>query len=178
MAKEANWGERGDFRKVTVTLPPDVYDSLVQESARRKSAGDANHLLSAIAREWFAHRQPLLPIERTELAIYRAADLCGRGEWWHFDNLHSLGQKVGETADKILVGLLLDLASRGWVLLTKWSQDAGHYLPVERWQDDNRFFYEGANIRLQVTIPGRRRKEALEAKETPPTEPNGTVNPH
>jgi len=165
MAKDASWGERGDFRKVTVTLPPDVYDSLVQESARRKSSGDANHLLSAIAREWFAHRQPLLPIEKTELGIYRAADLRGRGEMWHFNTIHTLGQQVGEMTDSILVGLLLDLAARGWVLLDKWSQDSGQYLPVERWADTGKFFYEGANIRLQVTIPGRRRKEALEAKE-------------
>jgi hypothetical protein len=43
----------------------------------------------------------------------------------------------------------------------KWSRDAGEYLPFDRWQDISRFFYEGANIRLQVTIPGRRRKEAL-----------------
>jgi hypothetical protein len=165
MAKDTNWGERGDFRKVTVTLPPDVYDTLVQESARRKSSGDANHLLSAIAREWFAHRQPLLPIERTELAIYRGADLRGRGETWNFSSIHSLGQEVGELTDRILVDLLLDLVARGWVRLDKWSQDAGQYLPVERWPDSSKFFYEGANVRLQMTIPGRRRKEALEAKE-------------
>ena len=66
MEKQVPWGERGDFRKVTVTLPPDVYDALVHESARRKSAGDPNHLLSAIAREWFAQR----------LALLRRADSC------------------------------------------------------------------------------------------------------
>ena len=61
MEKQVPWGERGDFRKVTVTLPPDVYDALVHESARRKSAGDPNHLLSAIAREWFAQRLEMRP---------------------------------------------------------------------------------------------------------------------
>lgn len=44
-------GERGDFRKVTVTLPPDVFGLLVQESARRKIAGEPNHLLASIIRE-------------------------------------------------------------------------------------------------------------------------------
>lgn len=44
-------GERGDFRKVTVTLPPAAYERLVQESAKRKIAGNVNHALSAIVRE-------------------------------------------------------------------------------------------------------------------------------
>jgi hypothetical protein len=44
-------GEKGDFRKISVTLPPVAYEKLVQESARRKIAGEPNHLLSAIIRE-------------------------------------------------------------------------------------------------------------------------------
>ena len=44
-------GEKGDFRKLSVTLPPEVYERLVQESARRKIAGEANQLLSALVRE-------------------------------------------------------------------------------------------------------------------------------
>ena len=44
-------GERGDFRKITVTLPPEVYVKLVHESSRRKIAGEKDHLLSAIVRE-------------------------------------------------------------------------------------------------------------------------------
>ena len=44
-------GEKGDFRKLSVTLPPEVYEKLVQESARRKIAGEANQLLSALVRE-------------------------------------------------------------------------------------------------------------------------------
>jgi hypothetical protein len=44
-------GEKGDFRKLTITLPPEGYELLVQESARRKIAKDRNHLLSSIIRE-------------------------------------------------------------------------------------------------------------------------------
>jgi hypothetical protein len=44
-------GEKGDFRKLSVTLPPEVYQRLVQESARRKIAGEANQLLSGLVRE-------------------------------------------------------------------------------------------------------------------------------
>ena len=45
------YGERGAFRKLTVTVPPDVYERLVRESARRKIAGEPNQLLSALLRE-------------------------------------------------------------------------------------------------------------------------------
>ena len=45
------YGEKGAFRKITVTLPPEVYERLVQESARRKIAGEPNQLLSAMLRE-------------------------------------------------------------------------------------------------------------------------------
>jgi transcriptional regulator of met regulon len=44
-------GEKGAFRKVTVTVPPDVYERLVRESARRKIAGEPNQMLSALLRE-------------------------------------------------------------------------------------------------------------------------------
>jgi hypothetical protein len=44
-------GERGEFRKVTVTLPPAVYEMLVAESFRRKMAREPNHLLASIVRE-------------------------------------------------------------------------------------------------------------------------------
>jgi hypothetical protein len=36
---------------LTVTVPPDVYERLVRESARRKIAGEPNQLLSALLRE-------------------------------------------------------------------------------------------------------------------------------
>jgi len=167
MVGEANWGERGDFRKVTVTLPPEVYDALVQESARRKTAGEANHLLSAIAREWFVHRQPLLPIEKTELKIYRAIDPVGncRGDWFWLQNTSTFQQLIGDVSDKILVDLLVDIAGRGWILLEKFSHDANRYHPFSHWQDASRFFYERGDVRMQLTIQGRRRKETLEVKE-------------
>lgn len=44
-------GDKGDFRKVTITLPQDAYERLVHESSRRKIAGESNHLLSALMRE-------------------------------------------------------------------------------------------------------------------------------
>ena len=158
-----DWGERGDFRKVTVTLPPDLYDALVRESALRKSAGDPNHLLSAIAREWFAQRQPLLPIEKTELNVYRAADM--QRPWFTLPTPYEFGQRVGDPNYQLLADLLVDLHRRGWLLLEKYSQEEARYAPFSRWNDTGTFFYQGATIRLQVTIPGCRRKEALEAKE-------------
>ncbi|HVW83130.1 MAG TPA: hypothetical protein VHB50_00535 [Bryobacteraceae bacterium] len=45
------YGEKGSFRKLTVTLPQDIYERLIRESARRKIAGEANQLLSALLRE-------------------------------------------------------------------------------------------------------------------------------
>jgi transcriptional regulator of met regulon len=44
-------GDKGDFRKVTVTLPPAVYEMLIQESFRRKMAREPNSLLASIVRE-------------------------------------------------------------------------------------------------------------------------------
>ena len=43
--------EKGAFRKVTVTLPQDIYERLIRESARRKIAGAPNQMLSALFRE-------------------------------------------------------------------------------------------------------------------------------
>lgn len=45
------YGEKGSFRKITVTLPPKTYEKLIQESARRKIAGEPNQLLSDLLRE-------------------------------------------------------------------------------------------------------------------------------
>jgi hypothetical protein len=39
------------FRKISVTLPPSAYERLIQESARRKIAGEPNQLISALLRE-------------------------------------------------------------------------------------------------------------------------------
>ena len=43
--------ERTVFRKLTVTVPQDIYERLIQESARRKIAGAPNQMLSALLRE-------------------------------------------------------------------------------------------------------------------------------
>lgn len=43
--------KKGAFRKVTVTLPPEIYERLIQESARRKIEGAPNQMLSALFRE-------------------------------------------------------------------------------------------------------------------------------
>ena len=45
------YGGKGDFRKITVTLPQRDYQQLIQESARRKIAGEPNQLLSDMLRE-------------------------------------------------------------------------------------------------------------------------------
>ena len=37
--------------KITVTLPPEVYELLAQEATRRKMAKERNPLISAIIRE-------------------------------------------------------------------------------------------------------------------------------
>ncbi len=44
-------GEKSDFRKITVTVPQQAYEQLVQESARRKIAGEPNQLMSSLLRE-------------------------------------------------------------------------------------------------------------------------------
>jgi len=58
-----HYGEKGGFRKVTVTVPPDVYERLVRESARRKIAGEPNQLLSALLREAVNDYLERLPLE-------------------------------------------------------------------------------------------------------------------
>ncbi len=49
------YGEKGRFRKITITLPPGDYERLIHESARRKIAGEPNQLLSALLREAVTH---------------------------------------------------------------------------------------------------------------------------
>ena len=44
-------GEKGDFIKVTITLPPEVYGLLAEEAARRKMGKEKNAQVSAILRE-------------------------------------------------------------------------------------------------------------------------------
>ena len=45
------YGEKGGFRKITVTVPPEVYERLLKETTRRKIAGEPNQLLSGLVRE-------------------------------------------------------------------------------------------------------------------------------
>jgi hypothetical protein len=45
------YGERGSFRKLTVTIPQAVYERLIRESSRRKIASESNQLLSELLRE-------------------------------------------------------------------------------------------------------------------------------
>jgi predicted DNA-binding protein len=45
------YGEKGAFRKMTVTVPQEIYERLMRESVRRKIAGEPNQLLSSILRE-------------------------------------------------------------------------------------------------------------------------------
>jgi transcriptional regulator of met regulon len=46
-----NGGSKSDFRKVTVTLPQQIYELVVKECARRKVEGKKNHLISSLVRE-------------------------------------------------------------------------------------------------------------------------------
>jgi hypothetical protein len=47
-------GQKGGFRKITMTVPPEAYSRLIQESARRKIAGEPNRVVSALLREAIA----------------------------------------------------------------------------------------------------------------------------
>lgn len=48
---ERPYGERGDFEKITVTLPPDVRALLLDESLKRKKSRDKNWPIAQIVRE-------------------------------------------------------------------------------------------------------------------------------
>jgi transcriptional regulator of met regulon len=48
------YGEKGDFRKLTVTLSPDLFAQVVEESTRRKVAGVEHANTSAVIREALA----------------------------------------------------------------------------------------------------------------------------
>jgi hypothetical protein len=57
----ASGGERSTFRKVTVTVPQDLYERLIHESARRRIAGEPNQMISALFREALARYLEVLP---------------------------------------------------------------------------------------------------------------------
>ena len=44
-------GDKGDFVRMTVTMPPDVYELLNQEVTRRKISKSSDPTISAILRE-------------------------------------------------------------------------------------------------------------------------------
>lgn len=48
------YGEKGDFRKLTVTLSPELFAQVVEESTKRKVAGVENANTSAVIREALA----------------------------------------------------------------------------------------------------------------------------
>ena len=45
------YGEKQTFRKMTVSVPQEIYERLVRESVRRKIAGEPNQLISNLLRE-------------------------------------------------------------------------------------------------------------------------------
>jgi predicted HicB family RNase H-like nuclease len=47
-------GHKGEFRKLTLTVPQEYYEKLVKESARRKISRELNQLISALLREALA----------------------------------------------------------------------------------------------------------------------------
>ncbi len=44
-------GERSDFAKLSISLPPDLHSVILQEVFRRKTAKEPNALISSIIRE-------------------------------------------------------------------------------------------------------------------------------
>ena len=47
----AKHGEKGDYVKLTVTLPPAVYELVMSEVTRRKLAKEAEPVISAVLRD-------------------------------------------------------------------------------------------------------------------------------
>jgi hypothetical protein len=71
-------GEKGDFRKLSVTMPPMAYARLVREAARRKIAGESNQLVSALVRE--AVIEYLERLENEENRGHHSAVQAGLGK--------------------------------------------------------------------------------------------------
>jgi transcriptional regulator of met regulon len=53
--------EGSAFRKITVTIPQDLYERLIRESARRRIARAPNQMLSALFREALTKYLETLP---------------------------------------------------------------------------------------------------------------------
>ena len=45
------YGEKRAFRKMTVSVPQEIYERVIRESVRRKIAGEPNQLISNLLRE-------------------------------------------------------------------------------------------------------------------------------
>jgi transcriptional regulator of met regulon len=45
------YGQKLAFRKLTVSVPQEIYERVVRESVRRKIAGEPNQLISNLLRE-------------------------------------------------------------------------------------------------------------------------------
>ena len=54
--------DKSNFRKVTITLPHDVYQRLMEESVTRKIAGAPNQTMSALLREALSLYFDKLPV--------------------------------------------------------------------------------------------------------------------
>jgi transcriptional regulator of met regulon len=62
-------GAKQGIRKITVTLPQQAYQQLIQESARRKIAGEPNQLLSSLLREAVADYLARTPRQAAEALL-------------------------------------------------------------------------------------------------------------
>ena len=51
MDPNPGYGKKNGFRKISATVPQWIYQLLINESARRKIAGEPNRLMSALLRE-------------------------------------------------------------------------------------------------------------------------------
>lgn len=51
LSAPAKHGEKGDYVKLTVTLPPAVYELVMTEVTRRKVAKEAEPVISAVLRD-------------------------------------------------------------------------------------------------------------------------------
>ena len=66
MDPNSRYGEKREYRKITITVPQAAYESLIQESARRKIAGEQNQLMSALLREAITDYMKKLQARRSD----------------------------------------------------------------------------------------------------------------
>jgi hypothetical protein len=160
-------GTKGDFRKISITLPPTIYKLLLEESTRRKIAGAEDSLLSAIARDGILGTLSLLPNEQMELKIYQYADQTGSGEWHEMSTLSDFASAVcGRNQNKALFQqLVAHLMCTGYLEAKKFDQNQADYRPFGKGDDPINFLSSRVVIKIRLTIPGRRRFEALQARQ-------------